>query len=240
MKQLTENDERLINDVMLPFLRNLQHLKMAVGAFSLDGLFLFFSEHAKKTRKSRREILIGSLYTDFEDKSGIIVKEIEKIRLLVIKTKQIVHYTYVSNNIDPEHKIEFPVYNAQHIPFFNEKDDVIATYFIATPITPLNIEKILFGKNIILTCNESSIELSKRQHEILFLLCYNINQNKIADYLNVTRGTVSKTIFEQLIPKFKNVYNIDDLINQAIANGINYRFPPSLIQPKIFIVEHGF
>ncbi|MBX9597612.1 MAG: hypothetical protein K2X04_03440 [Burkholderiales bacterium] len=238
MKQLTEGDKRLIDEVMLPFLRNLQHLRIVVGAFNLDGEFIFISDHARKTRGTKKDTLIGTKYKDLEDKSGIIVAEAEKIRLRVIETKRIISYTLISNNIDPECRIEFPIYTAQHIPFFNEKHEVIASYITTSPVTPLNLERIMFNKITSLSNPVCTVELSKRQHEILFLLCYNINQNKIAEYLGVTRGTVSKTIFEQLIPKFKNVYNIDDLVNQALANGVNYRFPPSLIHPKIFIVEH--
>ena len=238
MYSLNEQDINLINNVMLPFLRTLKYQKLTVAAFELDGTFLFLSDRGRKTRRGKTNVIIGTKYATFEDNSGILVKEKEKIRKQVIEFKKSIQYLYISNNIDPEHKLEFPIYMAHHIPFFNSAEEVIATYIISSPVAPLNFEKIMFGSIEKLKNQELTVDLSKRQHEILFLLCYNINQNKIADYLGITRGTVSKIIFEQLISKFDNVFNIESLVERAIECGITYRFPPTLIRPRIFVVEH--
>lgn len=239
MYQLTETDQLLIDQVMLPFLRTTRFLQLSVAAFDLEGRFLYISEFSKKSRALRKSSRIGSFYKELEDISGVIVPACEKIRQRVIETQKVVHYVLISNNFDTEQKLQFPVYSAQHIPFVNSEEKVIATYIMMSPVTPLNMEKVIFGNIKRLNYPELDVKLTSRQHEILFLLCYNITQSKIANYLNVSRGTVSKIIFDQIMPKFNDISSLEELIEKALAKGINHRFPPTLIKPKVFIIEDG-
>ena len=233
-------NQSIIDNIMLPFLKNFEDIDIFIQAFSPDGTIIYFNNLVYKPNFYPESILNKKLINiRLDDNHNSIIQEIEGIRKDTIRTKRIIQYLYITDHLNMQNNNTFPVFIAHHVPFFNSKNEVIATYSIAFPITPINMEYIFFKNLDNITPPNSNLQLTPRQHEILFLLCYNINQNKIADYLGITRGGVSKIICEQLMHKFDNVWNVDELVVRAIQAGINFKLPKLFIKPRIFRIEHN-
>ncbi len=85
---------------------------------------------------------------------------------------------------------------------------------------------------------ELGVELSERQHEILFLLCNGLNQYEIADLLGIKRTTVAKILHTQINGKLDiDPPNTTKLIEKAAALGINELIPLRLRKQKFILFE---
>lgn len=239
MHKPLDSDSQLLQNVLLPFLENLKQQTIAVLATDIDGKIIFLTKNLPRTTDDTTQQWLGKNYIDFIDSTNHIILTLNQLRQKAIDKKTVIFFTYATNNIGETETLPFPLFNGFWMPFFNSHNEVIAVYGVATPATPINMEHLLFSYNEEKLTQGSSlaIQLSPRQHEILFLLCFNISQSKISEYLGITRGTVSKIIMEQIMPKFDDVYNVESLVAKALEYGINYHIPISLVTPKVIELE---
>ena len=124
-----------------------------------------------------------------------------------------------------------------YIPIFHENGDVVAVQKIISEFgffglgDYLNLlhDKKPQSLKIVPKNYKMPIKLSRRQHEMLFLLTNGINQSNIARILNVSRTAVAKTISEVICPKFAiHDGNLDKLIAKATTMNFKKYIPQSL------------
>lgn len=130
---------------------------------------------------------------------------------------------------------------ANVFPLFAGDGELLGTYTLSWFANPLNFLNY-FQNNFQLQINNHpptdntlpAHNLSKREHQVLFLLLYNFSQYQIGDFLNISRGTVQKIINEKICPKLNiNPPSISQLTEYANRIGLQYYFPPSLLSYRI-------
>ena len=171
--------------------------------------------------------------------------KISKIRELIVSQKIAISYI----DVLPYHNV-FEASLINHFPIFNKHGDVIATQTISGRfhlfgindyLNEINDDKIPLDQKIILCKNTDlppNLHLSKRQHEILFLLTIGVSQDVAARILHISRGTVASIVSEQLCPKF-NIAGSSTriLINKALQINFNRYMPESLFRPRVIILD---
>lgn len=84
----------------------------------------------------------------------------------------------------------------------------------------------------------SHFKLTEKQHEIVFLLYLGLSQCEIAEILNISRGSVTKTIGRDINPKFNIEGNSSIyLMEKIIALNIRIDIPERFKKNKIIILE---
>lgn len=126
-------------------------------------------------------------------------------------------------------------------PLIAADGELLGTYTLSWFANPLNF--LNYFQNNFCTPNGKlppsdkdfqPLQLSKREHQILFLLLYDFSQYEVAEFLHIARGTVQKTMNEKLCSKLNiNPPNITELLDSARKIGLQYYFPPSLLGYRI-------
>ena len=81
-------------------------------------------------------------------------------------------------------------------------------------------------------------KFTKREHEILFLLCYGATQDQIAQVLSISRSTVASIILKQLCVKFGiSGSNTRQLSWAAMNAGFHQTMPKSLYRPCVIVLN---
>ncbi|TXI92056.1 MAG: hypothetical protein E6Q33_08120 [Neisseriales bacterium] len=98
-------------------------------------------------------------------------------------------------------------------------------------------DKSLDVPSIIKKSEELKIPLSRRQHEILFLLTIGLSQREAATILNISRSSIAKTLTESICPKF-GIYdaNTNTLIEKARKMNMHKFIPSSLCKPWVIVL----
>lgn len=84
------------------------------------------------------------------------------------------------------------------------------------------------------------VQLTRRQHEIIFLLVSGISQRMSSQILEISYGTLSRVVRESICPRFGIDDNdIDKLIKKARNMGYAKYIPQSLCRPCIIVQDHN-
>lgn len=136
----------------------------------------------------------------------------------------------------------FKSFLVTYIPVFHPSGEVVAIQSFA-------IESKFFGfqehfYRLAMTPLEKDYKhkksLTKREHEILFLLSNGLNHKQIANTLELSRSTVSNIIATQLSPKFDIAGSSTTLLCQiAIEHGYWHDIPRSLYRPFVVNLEQS-
>lgn len=131
-------------------------------------------------------------------------------------------------------------------PLFSPDGDVIAIYGVTSDYSMFGMMELrdILGSihktriNTAVMPKSLPFKLTIRQHEILFLLVLGATQEVIAELLNVTRGCVSKTITQSLLPKFNlEGAPVKDLVDICRKKNLQYLIPRSLCQPRLIVLN---
>ena len=100
-------------------------------------------------------------------------------------------------------------------------------------------DKALDVPTIIKNSDELKIPLSRRQHEILFLITIGLSQREAAVILDISRSSIAKTLVETICPKF-GIYdsNTSLLIEKARKMNLHKFIPSSLCKPWVIVLGH--
>lgn len=167
--------------------------------------------------------------------------DIHRIQQIVIKNKLTISYLDVIpyNNI-------FEASLVTNFPIIHPSGEVVALQSIASKFQLFGIYDYLKQLSQmaedrafkICKGHQLPIKLTKREHEVLFILMAGISQLETAQILNITRGTVSKILTDSLCPKFGlHGSNTKLLIEKAQLLGFGKYMPESLYQPRIIILD---
>lgn len=78
------------------------------------------------------------------------------------------------------------------------------------------------------------IQITQRQHEILFLIAIGLPQCSVADVLNISRGAVAKTLYHRIASKLKlETRNEFELMQSIKQLNIHKYIPKSLCRPWV-------
>lgn len=163
--------------------------------------------------------------------------EMEQLYSRVLQSRQRKSFFAYSRNSNNQEFIRL----ANVFPLIDNQGELLGTYTLSWFANPLNFLHY-FQNNFCMHINDyppidnrqPGYELTKREHQILFLLLYNFSQYQIGDFLHISRGTVQKIINEKICHKLNiNPPNIPKLLEYANSIGLQYYFPPSLLGYRI-------
>lgn len=189
--------------------------------------------HKKALGKSILEFLNGFKHHYHDD----YLIEYNSLYTNVMQTRQRKSFFAYSCNNDKQEFIRL----VNVFPLISADGELLGTYtlsWFANPLNFLNYFQNNFctprGKLPPSEKDFQPLQLTKREHQVLFLLLYNFSQYEIADFLHIARGTVQKIINEKLCDKLKiNPPQVTELLDEARKIGLQYYFPPSLLGYRI-------
>ncbi len=171
-----------------------------------------------------------------------VIRKMNNIKNRVIETKMPINAIL----IHPFQKINETSLLLQYIPLFHPSGQVIAVQSYLRNFKMFGIHDYLSGyeKNfldvpkVIMDINELPLDITERQHEVIFLLTTGMTQRQTAELLNVNRGTIAKMVSETICPKF-GIYdsNSQKLIDKARELNLHRYIPPNLCKPWIIVLS---
>lgn len=245
----SEEIQYFINNTIIPMLEPMKGCDIYATLLDIEGKIVFltqksldsitpdFNPHLIFINTSYNlppDNYIAELSKKYKLSEESIQKSCQKIYTLqmeAITNKKLI--TYI--DLLP-YKEQLHGYLTNLIPLFHPSGEVIALLMISNRYHLFGINELILlqtssselkNENTIRKTNDK-VKLSKRQHEILFLLCNGLTQTHIAQVLNISRGTISKTIVSQINPKFHNPLNSEELIKRAKKLGFHNKMPQSL------------
>lgn len=165
------------------------------------------------------------------------IDDIEAIYDSVLETGQPKSFLVYAKDLSNNEYVRM----ANIFPLFSNDNVLLGTYTISWFTNPFSF--LTNFQNGLLSNNQKAKmpdipHLSNREHQILFLLIHNFSQYEIANYLQISRGTVQKTINEKLMAKFGiNMHDSALLISKAIKLNLHVYFPPSLLGNRLIDLE---
>lgn len=248
-------DKEYLEKIIIPYFSGFIHENMDTGLFTPDGVVIAASIKGANNYGVDYQELIGMSYhtmsldfiakvcqnseiADLED-IECLFKKIGKLNQIIAKEKKAINYIDVI-----PYKKHYSATIVTHIPIINPATgNVVATQAIGNNFYLYGItdyiNNIHSEQNLVpLKPFTENINLSQRQHEVLFLLAVGLSQIEISKVLGIARGTVSSIITHQLATKF-NLINGDarKLVEHAYSLGLDKYIPPSLYKPRIIILD---
>lgn len=164
-------------------------------------------------------------------------------------------YEIVINEKTPVQYIAFWPYLGEYksllihaIPAFNEKSEVVAVEHIISGYSMWGIQEYfsitesMQANFLVPTPNDFKfkVQLTDRQHEVLFLMVSGISQRMASQILEISYGTLSRIVRESICPRFGIEDNdIVKLIARARKMGYAKYIPQSLCRPCIIVQDHN-
>lgn len=250
------NDKEFLDKVVIPYFSGFIHQNIDTGLFTPDGIVIAASVKGANNYGVDHKELVGMSYhtmnlefiakicesSEIEDLMGIanLFKKIGKLNQIISLERKVINYIDVI-----PYKNHYSATIVTHLPIINPiTDNVVATQAIGNNFYLYGIvdyiNNIRKEQNLVpLKPFVENINLSQRQHEVLFLLTVGLSQIEIAKVLGITRGTVSSIITHQLSNKL-GLVNVDTrkLIELACNMGLDKYIPPSLYRPRVIILDN--
>lgn len=125
------------------------------------------------------------------------------------------------------------------VPIINNTGSVVGVQIVCEHFSYLPLENLLFNRDIKYDIDKlKEINLTVKQHQILFLLCNNFTQEEIAAILQVTRGTITRVVVDQIALKLGvSVANAYNVVQKAKQLGFQYITPNELFNDSIIILS---
>lgn len=256
MKKLTDKErDKYVQEIILPAFQWMLKSDSFTTLFSADAKILFITEKsAASIAIDSADKCIGMSYATpleeyiagLKEKYGLdednilgACAKIYQTQLLAINNKKSVSYI----DMIP-YAGQFHGYLCILTPILHPNGEVVALLANSVKHYLFGLHEFISAANVdnipalnFLTAENLEINLSKRQHEILFLICNGFSQEIVAQMLKVTRGTIAKTISTQICPKFNLVNDSARLIDLARQMKLHQKIPQSLWRQYIVTLE---
>ncbi|AUR50781.1 helix-turn-helix transcriptional regulator [Aquella oligotrophica] len=227
------------------FFVSFNHQNIFCQVADINGKLVFLNDYFEKQNsiiskknalgKSIREFILEQNYSYYEG----YPEELDRIYQEVHTTRQkITFFAYAKDRNGNEY-----IRLANVFPLISADQELIGSYTLSWFANPFNF--LINFLNDFPNCGEDKKwlinipKLTQREHQIIFLLAHKFSQYEIADFLNISRATVQKTINESLMDKF-NIYDNDSqkLIEASIKLNLHLYFPPSLLGERLLILNN--
>lgn len=247
--------DNYLQDTILHYFSGFFNQNVDTALFDINGVVLATTKKSGLTIGLNLDEIIGRSYKDvnlsiidrickmenYKPQTILdLFKKLDKLNEIVVQEQRVINYI----DILPYKNI----YNASfvtHMPIFNTNTGkVVATQTIGTDFHlygMVNYLNKLCEKQDLHTLSTLPLplQLSPRQHEVLFLLLVGLSQSEISNILNITRGTVSAIITNQLSYKLgSSTSSTQELVDKAIELGLEKCIPQSLNEPRIIILDN--
>lgn len=164
-------------------------------------------------------------------------------------------YEIVIDDKTPVQYIAFWPYQGEYksllihaIPSFNQNSQVIGVEHIISGYSMWGIQEYFsltesLQANFLIPMPDDlkfKVQLTNRQHEVLFLMVSGISQRMASQILEISYGTLSRIVRESICPRFGIEDNdINRLIVKARKMGYAKYIPQSLCRPCILVQDHN-
>lgn len=183
--------------------------------------------------------IFGSKYTGaFVEFIHHYIQKIYQLQLSIFRNKEVVNFIDLLPYND-----RFIAYLITYVPIFHPSGEVIGIQSFATSAPFFShhdyMQNIIgYSSSTNIASDSSSIKLTEREHEILFLLANSIPHEQMTQILGIRRSTISNIIAKQISKKFGLTgSNSKALAQLAIEHGYHKAIPESLSKPYIIILD---
>lgn len=130
------------------------------------------------------------------------------------------------------------VWHCTQLPLLDKTGNVIGIQIVCTIYNNTPLENLFYNHDIIYDLKSiQRIGLTVKQHYALFLLYNNFTQEEIAVIFQVTRGTITRMIVDQIAPKLEVIVaNAFNVVAAAKKIGVQYYLPSNLFDNAIITV----
>lgn len=176
--------------------------------------------------------VFGTFYS--EQNKAILISHAQRIIQLqkhAIATGTIIYFIDLLpyNNIFTSFMVTF-------LPMYHDSGEIVALQSISIENKFFNFQDYLNNDGIF-KLKTSSVRLTEREDEVIFLLANSITQEKIGQLLKISRSTVASCI-NQLCLKFDIAGSNTKLLSElATKYGYHTNIPKSLWKPNIIILD---
>ncbi len=246
-------ENEFIDKVLLPYCKGYTNTNINIALFHLDGTLLYTTPMIADNMSIPMEKLLGIAYknatpeiikqaceiNDAKDINSImnIVQQIGELHDIIIKDKVLINY------IDFIPYKNYEAHLVNYFPVFDNNGEVVAAQMMSAKFYLFGIADYLNelkDKNHLTslqTKTKGHLILPERQHEVLFLLLSGMNQNEIALFLDLSRGSISR-IIGRLCAKFDiDGINTELLMKRTRKLHLHEVVPKSLNKPRIIILD---
>lgn len=130
----------------------------------------------------------------------------------------------------------FTSFMVTFLPIYHDSGEIVALQSVAIENKFFNFQDYLNNEGIF-KLKTSSVRLTEREDEVIFLLANSITQEKIGQLLKISRSTVASCI-NQLCLKFDIAGSNTKLLSElATQYGYHTNVPKSLWKPNIIILD---
>jgi DNA-binding CsgD family transcriptional regulator len=166
---------------------------------------------------------------------------IDKLKLIfnnTINKKTNISYIMALRSIDAD-RDHSNIWHCIQMPIMNNLEMVIGVQIVCESFSYIPLENLIFNRDIKYDLNQlRQFNLTAKQHQVLFLLCNSFTQEEIAAILQVTRGTITRMIVDQIALKLGvSVANAYNVVQRAKQLGFQYITPNELFNDSIIILN---
>ena len=220
--------------------------KLELSIYDHDAKLRFTSNYIIKVMNLKYQELLGKSYADItlediqisvndELKNELAERLLHSTRKIDQLLKLTINLPRVINYIDflPYNGL-LEAYEVCCTPIFHPNGEVVGVQTAAYKYRMFEINSILTSQlktpeAITLKDSQLPIQLSPRQHEMLYLIVHGFPQEYIAQMLQIQRGTLARIVSEHICPKFGiHGSNTKLLMEKAINLGFKNFIPKSL------------
>ena len=250
--------EEYIKEVVIPGVMPLVDRNINTVIWDINGYFVFASNSFARglgfaSWKDLEGKFSGALTRDSYpilknapdlalDAANQIIAKLHELKDKVIETGLPISAIL----IHPFHRLYRSARLNHYIPIFHPNGKVIAIQLFGESFRLFGLRDYLSNytnqsysnEHIIKSNSDLPIALSKRQHEIVFLLAIGLTQREAAEILQITRGTLAKVAAEVICPKF-DIFDGNTTIMIEKARELNFHnlIPVSLCRPWVIVVN---
>ena len=208
-----------------------------------SGTVRFITRHAKRLMNlPGLEIANGVNYIDALTKSNYypptsLAKLIAILNDVNSKKKRITYLMSLKTSNTNE-IVANNVWHCTQVPLLNPAGDLIGIQIVCTIYNNTPLENLFYNHDITYDLKLiHRIGLTAKQHYALFLLCNNFTQEEISAIFQVTRGTITRMIVDQIAPKLGVIVaNAFSVVTKAKEIGLQYYLPSNLFDNAIITI----
>ncbi len=208
------------------------------------GTICFITHYAEKLMSlPNLQIAKGVNFVDALTKSNYYpannLAKLETILSNVSSKKKRMTYLMSLKTSTKDKIVTNNVWHCVQSPLLNPMDDLIGIQIVCTVYNNTPLENLFYNHDIAYDVKLiHQIGLTAKQHYALFLLCNNFTQEEIAAMFQVTRGTITRMIVDQIAPKLGVIVaNASNVIIKAKQIGFQYQLPFNLFGDTIVIIN---
>ncbi len=246
----TIEKQQYINEVLLPNFKHILKNNVHASLFDEELKLKICTDLSARSVgfKSWQEIentsyldchnqdLMGKVFGKFYSEQNIPLLILHAQRIIqlqkhVFKTGTIIYFIDLLpyNNMFTSFMVTF-------LPIYHHSGEIIALQSIAIENKFFNFQDYIYNDGRFRP-KTSTVELTQREDEVIFLLANSITQEKIGQLLKISRSTVANCI-NQLCLKFDIAGSNTRLLGElATQHGYHTSVPKSLWKPNIIILD---